>query len=61
MPSDVVHDITPQEVTPLVGKGALGTWRISGGARSGTQSPAKDAMHKRMSSLQLNCYHEGCM
>jgi hypothetical protein len=27
MPSDVMLDVTPQEVTPVVGKGALGTWR----------------------------------
>jgi len=26
MPSDVVRDATPREVTPVVGKGALGTW-----------------------------------
>jgi len=27
MPSDVIRDITPQEATLLVGKGALGTWQ----------------------------------
>ena len=26
MPSDVMRDVTPQEVTPVAGKGALGTW-----------------------------------
>jgi len=26
MPSDVARDATPREVTPDVGKGALGTW-----------------------------------
>ena len=29
-PSDVVQDITQQKVTPVVGKGALGTWRAVG-------------------------------
>ncbi len=27
MPSEVMRGITPPEVTPWVGKGALGTWR----------------------------------
>jgi hypothetical protein len=27
MPSDGVRDATPWEVTPAMGKGALGTWR----------------------------------
>ncbi len=27
-PSDEVLDISPPEVTPEVGKGALGTWRF---------------------------------
>ena len=27
MPSDVTRDVTPQEVTPVAGKGALGTWQ----------------------------------
>jgi len=27
MPSDVAQDATAQEVTPVAGKGALGTWR----------------------------------
>ena len=31
MPSDVVLDITPQEVAPVAGKGALGTWRALAG------------------------------
>ena len=26
MPSDMTQDVMPQEVTPVVGKGALGTW-----------------------------------
>ena len=36
-PSDVVQDITQQKVTPVVGKGALGTWRAvaSPGLRAG--------------------------
>ncbi len=28
MPSEVVQDATPAEVTPEPGKGALGTWRF---------------------------------
>ncbi len=28
MPSDVRLDFTPPEVTPEVGKGALGTWQL---------------------------------
>jgi hypothetical protein len=27
MPSDVTRDVTPQKVTPVAGKGALGAWR----------------------------------
>ncbi len=30
-PSDVTRDVTPQEVTPGAGKGALGTWRALAG------------------------------
>ena len=59
MPVEVASNATLGEVTPLTGKGALGTWRISGDARPGTQSPAKDVMHERMSSLQVNYYHKG--
>jgi hypothetical protein len=37
MPSDVVRDTMPQEVTPVAGKGALGTWRalVGSGLRAG--------------------------
>ena len=31
MLSDVVQDATAQEVTPVAGKGALGTWRALAG------------------------------
>ncbi len=31
MPADEVRDATPPEVTPEVGKGALGTWRAADG------------------------------
>jgi hypothetical protein len=36
-PSDVMQDITQQKVTPVVGKGALGTWQVvaSPGLRAG--------------------------
>ena len=32
MPSDVMQDVTLQEVTPLAGKGPLGTWRVLAGS-----------------------------
>jgi hypothetical protein len=31
MPSDVTQEVTSQEVTPVAGKGALGTWRALAG------------------------------
>jgi hypothetical protein len=31
MPSDMTQGVMPQEVTPVVGKGALGTWRALAG------------------------------
>jgi len=31
MPFEVVHDTTPAEVTPELGKEALGTWRSQDG------------------------------
>jgi hypothetical protein len=39
MPSDVTHDVAPQEVTPVVGKGALGTWRALGGSTRNGRNP----------------------
>lgn len=39
MPSDVMLDITLREVTPRVGKGALGACRTSGLAHVGAQNP----------------------
>jgi len=35
MSSDMMRDVMPQGVTPVVGKGALGTWRASEGPVTG--------------------------
>ena len=50
-PFEVVLDITPVEVTPEPGKGALGTWRTQGGPR--TQSWEKPTL-EAASSLEVN-------
>ena len=45
MPSDVMGNITPQQVTPAVGKGTLGAWRALAGPghRAGITEPLKRA------------------
>ena len=50
MLSDVVRDITLREVTPFVGKGALGACRISGRAHDGALNPGIVARCGRVSS-----------
>ena len=49
MPSDGILDILLQEVTPVVGKGALG----HGGS---TQKPLQDTMPDRKNGKQKQCY-----
>ncbi len=41
MSSDVVLDATPQEVTPVAGKGALGAWRYQAGPRTLSRAEAE--------------------
>ena len=42
MSSDMMRDVMPQGVTPVVGKGALGTWRAL--RRTGTGHRARLAV-----------------
>jgi hypothetical protein len=42
MSSDMMRDVMPQGVTPVVGKGALGTWRAL--RRAGTGHRARLAV-----------------
>jgi hypothetical protein len=58
MPSEVVQDAIPSQVTPSTGKGALGTWRSQGDAR--TQSRDKSALEVG-TSPEVNHSREGCM
>ena len=56
-PDEVVANITPELVTPCLGKGTLGTWRspATSGLRTGVRLAAK---------LGLTCkqtVREGCM
>ena len=44
MPSDVMPDVTPHRVTPVAGKGALGTWRAR--ARPRTLCRGRSAIYE---------------
>lgn len=57
MPFEVMHDITPAEVTPEPGKGALGTWRSLGEPR--TQSRNR-SFYEAATSPRVNHSERGC-
>ena len=57
-PSDEMLDISPPEVTPAAGEGALGTWRFPGLAQTqywGEQFPETVKL-----DLHANQIWEGC-
>jgi hypothetical protein len=56
--SDVANYVTPQQVTPVAGKGALGTWRSQLDSR--TQSRGTIVLEAG-TSLEVNHSGEGCM
>ena len=60
-PLQVACEVTPGEVTPGRGKGALGTWRACTGYPDGTQRPIERVKIPDMSSHRVNLVHPGWM
>ncbi len=60
MPFEVAFDVTPREVTPQEGKGALGAWWTSL-AVSERDSEPTNPMIVGMSSGRANLWSKGCM
>ncbi len=60
MPLEVAFDVTPREVTPREGKGALGAWWTSL-AVSERDSEPTNPMIVGMSSGGVNLWRKGCM
>jgi hypothetical protein len=58
IPFEVARDATPQRVTPVVGKEALGTWRTQGGPWTQIQD---ELALEVGSSPEVNRRGEGCM
>ncbi len=60
MPFQVTFDVTPREVTPQEGKGALGAWWTSLAVSERDSEPI-NPMVVGMSSGGANLWRKGCM
>jgi hypothetical protein len=59
-PFQVTFDVTPREVTPLEGKGALGAWWASLAILERDFDPTNSRIVE-MSNGGVNLWREGCM
>ena len=60
MPFEVALDVTPREVTPQEGKGALGAWWASWLAPERDSEPT-NLVFDAVSSGGANLWRKGCM